>query len=269
MFFRFLVVFGVAAAVASIKVNNDRLEDFKKRLDDIKTKFDADEPETRSERLRQIITNIPYKSKRTEGDFESDFLCGVCYSIFGEVLNMRRVELQSDKYFKDLALELCVDFEIQSEEVCHGVIELNAPSIFYIVDNRPELSADTVCKILFDDGDCANPHNDDELDFIVDIDNGTSREVQKIPESEKQGLEDLTIIHITDPHIDLKYATKAFADCDEFACCRETDDENEIDPESFAGHWGDYRSCDSPWIAINDAFRQIRKQHTVSAFTTI
>lgn len=269
MFCRILIICCVVAAVASIKINDERVEDFKRRLDDVKTQLHADEPETRSERLRQIISNIPYKNTRNEGDIEKGFLRGVCLSVFSEFLNMRRIQLQSDKYLKDLALEMCVDFEIQSEEVCHGAIEFNAPSIFYIVDNRPDLSADTVCKIMFNVEASAGPNSDDVLDFTVDIDNGTSSEVQKTVGSQEKSLEDLAIIQFTDIHVDFKYTKGAFADCDEWACCRETDDVNEIDPESYAGLWGDYRSCDSPWLAINDSFNQISKQHSVSYFMAV
>lgn len=268
MLCRILIFCGVVAAVVSIQINNDRIEDLKKRLGDIKNQLHADEPEMRSNSLKKIVENIPNKNTRQEGALEAGFLCGICNSIFNQFLNMRRVQKQSDKFLKNLALELCVDFEIQSEEVCHGIIELNAPSIFYIVDNRPNLSADTVCKLLLNDGDCMNPYTDDNLDFVVDIDNQLSSDIKKTSGQQKEVSEDLTIVHISDIHVDFKYTKGAFADCDELACCRETDDVNENDPESYAGYWGDYRSCDSPWRAINDTFHQIRRQHSVSLFMT-
>ena len=267
MLCRILIFCGVVAAVVTIKINNDRIADLKKRLGDIQTQLQSDEPETRSNQLKQIIESIPNKNTRKEDVIEASFLCGLCNSIFNEFLNMRRVQKQSDKFLKNLALELCVDFEVQSEEVCHGLIELNAPSIFYIVDNRPKLSADTVCKLLLNDGDCLNAYTDDNLDFVVDIDNRMSSDIKKnFEEHQKQVSEDLTFIHISDIHVDFKYMKGAFADCDELACCRETDDVNENDPESNAGYWGDYRSCDSPLRAINDTFHQIRRQHSVSSF---
>lgn len=265
MLCRILLLCGVVAAVVSIRINNDKIEDLKKRLSDIKHQLQSDEPETRSSHLQNIIENIPSKSTRKENDLESGFLCGMCNSIFNEFLTMRRVQKQSDKFLKNLALEMCVDFEIQSEEVCQGMIELNAPSIFYIVDNRPSLSADTVCKLLLNDGDCSDAYADDNLEFSIDIDNRMSKsDIKNTSEGQREASEDLTIIHISDVHVDFKYTKGAFADCDELACCRETDDVNENDPESIAGYWGDYRFCDSPWRAINDTFHQIRRQHSVS-----
>lgn len=37
-------------------------------------------------------------------------------------------------------------------------------------------------------------------------------------------------------------------------------------PENGAGYWGDYRDCDSPWVAILDVFTQINQTHPVSNY---
>lgn len=262
MLFGFVAGLSVIAAVASLSINTDRLEDLRRRVGDIQNQLNGDESETRSNRLKEIAANIPSVSSR-KGEIEDGFLCGMCFSIVGDFLNMRRVLNESEQFLRNLTLELCVDFEIQSEEVCHGVIELNAPSIFYIVDNRPDLTADTVCRVLLNDGACIGPHTDGSLDFSIEIDDGKVRDEKNVERQEKNS-ENLTIIHISDIHVDFKYKQGAFADCDEPACCREKDDVNEEDPGSFAGPWGDYRSCDTPWSAIVEAFHQITRQHSVT-----
>lgn len=268
MISKVLIVFVIATVVVGVKVNSDRVEDLKKRLSDIKSQLHDEEAETRSERLKEIVDKIELKTTRKNGDVYESFLCGMCYTVIEEFLKMRRIQNKTETFLKTLGVELCTDFEVQSEEVCFGVIELYAPTIFYIVDNRRELTADTVCKLLLNDGDCMNPLNDNNLDFVVDIDNGTSKDVTKKFAKVKESSEDLTIIHMTDVHVDFKYTKGAFADCNEFVCCRETDDVNDNDPEANAGLWGDYRSCDTPWRAVVDAFQQIKKQHSVSSFTT-
>lgn len=246
------------AAVASLKINDDRADDLKKRLADIKNQLREDG--TRSERLGRIVANLSPESSRN--DFADDFLCGACQSVVSQFLEMRRVELLSVQAMKNLALEMCVDFEIQSEEVCHGIIEFNAPSVAFIVDNRPELTADTVCKLLLDIGNCFDPIKQDHLDFVVEIDNKTSAAAKA--KTTKERLEELTIVHVSDIHLDLKYTVGAFSDCDEFACCREVDT-SENDTDSVAGAWGDYHSCDTPLNAVENAFQQIKKQHPVNA----
>lgn len=34
-------------------------------------------------------------------------------------------------------------------------------------------------------------------------------------------------------------------------------------PEDAAGYWGDYRHCDTPWQAIEDAIHHIKGTHEV------
>lgn len=267
MLCRVLIFCGVVAAVASLKINDDRADDLKKRLDDIKNQLRGGEDEARSERLRKVVENLNPDSPRN--DVVDDFLCGACQSVVSQFLEMRRVELLSVQAMKNLALEMCVDFEIQSEEVCHGIIEFNAPSIAFIVDNRPELTADTVCKLLLDVGNCLNLIKTDQLDFVVEIDNATISASAKARKATAVKLDEFKIVHVSDIHLDLKYMVGAFSDCDEFACCREVDI-TENDTESVAGAWGDYRSCDTPVNAVENAFEQIRKQHPVnSRFSSI
>lgn len=265
MLARVLVICGVVAAVAGIKISLERIDDLKSRIDDIKNQLHEDTVETRSATLKQIVSNIDYKADSARNEVVDGFLCGICFSVVNQFLNMRRVELQSGPEIKKVAQELCVDFEIQSEEVCHGVIDLNFPSIFYVVENRPDLKADTICKLLLNDGTCAAPSNDDRMDFKIEIDTGSSIETSKDYEMKKQTSEELTIVHFSDIHVDWKYVEGAFSDCEEYACCREID-HAENDTESLAGVWGDYRSCDTPWRAVVDAVRQIKTQHSVNIF---
>lgn len=261
--FKILVICLAAASVVGLSVHRDRLEDLKRRLWDIKNELNVNESDSRSEKLKEIVEKISSSDSRQGGDLQSGFLCGMCLSVVNEFLSLKRIQMLNEQSLKALAVEFCVDLEIQSEEVCHGVIELNAPSISYILDKRPDLSAENICKLLLNDGHCVIANNDDKLEFTIDIDDGKSEESFKVSEQTNQTSEGLTIIHIGDIHFDPKYAKAAFADCDELACCRETDDINEEDPESLAGYWGDYRSCDTPYNAIVDAFHQIRKQHLV------
>jgi sphingomyelin phosphodiesterase len=257
---RILIVCSVVAAVVALRISNERLQDLQSRFGEIKTQLQDGLNETRSKRLRDIYENIPLLDARVG---ESSFLCGMCYSVVEDFFWIRRTQKESDEFMKSLAIALCVDLEIQSEEVCHGIVEFNAPSILFILDNRADLKADTVCKLLLNEGDCINPFKDDNLEFIVEI---SDQNISKSPSQFSGNENSLTIVHITDIHYDPKYKPGAFADCDEYACCREIDDINENDPGSTAGRWGDYRACDTPWCAIVNAFHQIIKQHSVNFY---
>lgn len=70
----------------------------------------------------------------------------------------------------------------------------------------------------------------------------------------------LTIVHITDVHIDPYYNPGGNAVCKQGACCRLNQGPPE-NPESAAGQWGDYRDCDSPWEAAVDIVKHIKSQY--------
>ena len=221
----------------------------------------------KSEDFKSILKNINLDTFRNqaEDDIEDVLDCALCQSVVDDFLNLRRVSLRSQKQLRNLAIEFCTDFEIQSEEVCTGIIDLNVPIIIHIIDNRKELTSDVICGVIMSDTDCVSPSNANKLNFEVQISN--SSDVQVESKQAHQSLMKsvpLNIVHITDIHVDYKYVKKAFADCEEPLCCHEIDSENEEDPKSQAGTWGDYRSCDTPLFAVVDAFQQIKKQHPVS-----
>lgn len=222
-----------------------------------------------SQKLVKVVSSIAPASTTRQGTnvFESYALCSVCQNVIDELMFMRRVEQLNSTELIDLSIEFCNMLEIQSERVCRGVIELNAPSIIYIVDNRKDLTADTVCKVLLDDGECFEPSDDNSYDFTISIDE--YEEHSKDDENEVAATilapsEDLTIVHLTDAHLDLKYKKGSLAVCDDFACCRDlskkSDDGNAT---KLAGYWGEYWGCDTPLNAVEDIFKQIKMQHKV------
>ncbi len=178
---------------------------------------------------------------------------------------MRRVEKMNDTELIDISIEFCVALEIQSERVCEGLIRFNAPSIIHIVDSREDLSPETICGVLLDDGECSHPYKDKLLDFTVNIDkfeDVSENSVEKL--SKFASNENLTIVHITDIHLDPKYQKGSLGVCKDYACCREFPSAyEEVNSSLIAGYWGDYRGCDTPENTIIDAFEQIKKQHEV------
>lgn len=226
----------------------------------------------KSEDYKNILQNINFVSSRNqaEDDIANVLDCILCQSFVNDFLNLRRISLRNQKQLRNLAIELCTDLEIQSEEVCTGIIDLNVPIITHIIDNRKELTSDVICSVIMSDKDCVSSSNENKLNFEVQISNSSNVlvESKKAHQSLKKSVP-LNIVHITDIHVDYKYVKKAFADCEEPLCCHEIDSENEEDPKAQAGNWGDYRSCDTPWSAVVDAFQQIKRQHPVSYNVTL
>ena len=66
--------------------------------------------ETRSERLKDIYDNISLLDTRNGGN---SFLCGMCNSVVDNFFWMRRILQESDESLKNLAIELCIDLELQ------------------------------------------------------------------------------------------------------------------------------------------------------------
>lgn len=109
-------------------------------------------------------------------------------------------------------------------------------------------------------GECGEPAA--ELGFTINVSQGspiTQSKSQAVPRSGN----DLKIIHITDLHYDPNYMVGANADCSDPVCCRAKGG-IASDPAGRAGAWGDFRYCDSPWAAVEDAIRQVKRQHPVS-----
>jgi hypothetical protein len=78
-----------------------------------------------------------------------------------------------------------------------------------------------------------------------------------------QNAEVLTIIQITDIHYDPMYMPNGNAKCGEPMCCRRSQGKPE-NPDIAAGYWGDYRSCDIPWQAVQNTLHQIKGSHEVN-----
>lgn len=248
---------GVVAAVANLKINEERVDDLKDRLKDIKNQLFENNTESGfdDEAYKQLILSIDSRGGN------AGFFCGLCRLIGSQILTKRRLQKQTEEVLVNYAKKLCIDFKVQSKDVCNGVIDLNAPSIIYIIDNRPKLTAETICGVVLNE-DCKSFSKDQELDFVVEIANKSSNE-ESLRVNSNVATDDITIVHITDIHVDLKYTKGASAVCDDIACCRKINEKMKKS-ESIAGSWGDYRSCDTPWQALVDALRQIKKQHSVN-----
>lgn len=135
----------------------------------------------------------------------------------------------------------------------------------YIVSNRPKLTAKQMCGLVFQVRNCASDETLSDFDFTITIDENRPELMTAKDSSVSPGPNDLTIVHITDPHYDHRYAVGSLADCVEPSCCRSDQPvpESRGNESIAAERWGDYRKCDSPHDVVEDAYTQIRRQHQV------
>ena len=127
----------------------------------------------RSERLNEIISSLQHSSvanRRIEvADMEDEdvgIFCIVCRAALTLILALRRIGIGGE-LLGEIALEICIIFNIQTQEVCKGLIELNIESIIHIVDSRSTVNAEMICSLVLQ-GECGPL--DPEIDFTVEVD---------------------------------------------------------------------------------------------------
>ncbi|XP_004534319.1 sphingomyelin phosphodiesterase [Ceratitis capitata] len=163
----------------------------------------------------------------------------------------------ADDKIKSIALDVCLRLQLQTSEVCSNLIDFNFPTVAYIV-KYSNIDSRTLCSLFMEFNFC-NVKNAN-YNWTLEID--SDGEAVTAPKSEiptKNGNE-LKVLHITDLHYDPLYTPGSLAECDEPQCCQR--DVEFIESTKAAGYWGDYRDCDAPWHMLDDAFAQIKAEHT-------
>ncbi|XP_067633003.1 sphingomyelin phosphodiesterase-like [Eurosta solidaginis] len=162
----------------------------------------------------------------------------------------------NDEIFKSIAMDVCDRYQLQTTEVCTGLIDFYIPSMMHIINNS-KADSRTFCALVMGFNICNI--QDISYNWTLNIDS-TGVEVTA-PKSElgvKNGKE-LRILHLTDIHYDPLYAPGSLAECDEPLCCQRGVGSTEI--EKAAGYWGDYRNCDASWHMIVAALKHIKTTH--------
>lgn len=71
----------------------------------------------------------------------------------------------------------------------------------------------------------------------------------------------ISVVQITDIHIDPYYEGGSNADCGEPLCCRASSPGHPNSKSKIAGIWGDYRNCDTPVSSLKSALEHISLTH--------
>lgn len=220
-----------------------------------------------TELFNQLVEAFRFSSNLKPQDNEdkitprSEMMCVLCNSVLSPYMELIR-EGASTEEVAESVLELCVMLSISTPRVCQGAIDTNVREIAYIVLERPNLTTEQLCGIIFQ----STCPTDDIADFewTVNVDANKPALSGSKDTSIAPSASDIIVAHITDPHYDPSYMVNSWAACNEYNCCR-YDQPLPVgaDPSERAGRWGDYRDCDSPLDAVMDAFTQIRRQHQV------
>ncbi|GAB0097653.1 Sphingomyelin phosphodiesterase [Sergentomyia squamirostris] len=210
------------------------------------------------------VFEVPKELTKFEGPDgpvpREDAMCVLCNSVFGNFIDRRRIDGQSRDEIAAFAKEFCAALQIYPPRVCDGVVELNADVIMHIVDNRPEYDETHLCAFVFQNLNCAADMS--SFEWTVNVNANKPPLSGDKDTSVGRGPNDISIVHISDPHYDPNYLEGTHAVCGEPVCCRSDQPLPPGSPaEERAGYWGDLRDCDSPFRAVQNAFQHIRSQH--------
>ncbi|KAH8381287.1 hypothetical protein KR093_002107, partial [Drosophila rubida] len=220
-----------------------------------------------SERLRQLGAELRHSHSKKDIFTESMaelsaadqyFTCTLCRATVkvlantftgpdGELTGPNR-----DANAKKSMLSICDYFDIQTQEVCSGLFDLNWPIIDYIF-NETIAEPSSICGML-PISICQLEQDEYNLNLTIVGDTPAESNSELAERSDK----DLLVLHLTDIHYDPEYKVGSLADCDEPMCCRG----DLVASSSGAGYWGDYRSCDTPKHLLLNALEHMA-QHKI------
>ncbi|KAF2894532.1 hypothetical protein ILUMI_11660 [Ignelater luminosus] len=198
--------------------------------------------------LQNAVTEF-FKTKNKS--IENKLSCIACRIVVKAGIELIKSGVSNDT-FANYVNKMCILFSGWGKIECEGFTKFHTETLMYIAENREDLTAAHVCALRLQQNNCEDPDYDP---WSIDIPPGTSPEIPKNPTEEVK-----KIIHLTDIHYDPFYEPGSKTVCDTYLCCESMSGKPE-NPEDGAGYWGDYHSCDTPWHAIVDGLKQIKKQH--------
>ncbi|EFN69910.1 Sphingomyelin phosphodiesterase [Camponotus floridanus] len=214
-----------------------------------------------SQELQSLLDNLafPASLKRSNwNDFTSKrntITCVLCRSVFDSLIEFYKNGMSVNDIKSDV-IKLCTRLNFGTERVCNGSVTLNLPTILHIIDAKPNLTASSICGVIFESQSCPLIIGD-EFKWTINIDSSPPK---LIDDYENENI--INIIQLTDIHYDRNYEPFGNAYCDEPTCCRRGQNDTNTS-NKVAGYWGDYNYCDSPWHAVVDVLEQIKATHQV------
>ncbi|XP_054267278.1 sphingomyelin phosphodiesterase-like [Macrosteles quadrilineatus] len=187
--------------------------------------------------------------------FGEESLCTTCRAVFDFFLSAYKLKVP-DQVSRALLVKLCTS--LFTESVCQGVVDLNVPVFIEIQKRKPDLNSYQICGTIFEQYCVESPVVEWSLNIpgknerTTQPNNSTSRRYRDA----NQAQDTIEIVHVTDTHVDLKYAAEAKSTgCREPICCRNYQGEPEAGDKA-AGTWGSYPGCDIPMSSAEDTLTE-------------
>ncbi|XP_046847921.1 sphingomyelin phosphodiesterase-like [Xenia sp. Carnegie-2017] len=148
------------------------------------------------------------------------------------------------------ALNLCIKLKIEDTRVCKGVIPEFQNEVLTVFD-KVFLDPNQICGLVI--GPSCGKVRSLYPSWNVTLPN-VAKPYNSLKRQSKPGLPTLTILHLSDVHIDRQYAENTSTECGEPLCCRK------YNGKGKAGYWGSYK-CDIPMRTFEAALKRIKKSH--------
>ncbi|XP_059171988.1 sphingomyelin phosphodiesterase-like [Physella acuta] len=184
--------------------------------------------------------------------------CDFCMSVVTKVQSMLRTKTPVEIIVTE-AIRMCIQFSIGNEHVCNLIVPQFQDVAFYVIGNM-SLTTDQACGIVIGDS-CGTPYFPGEM-WNITLPN-TPKPPPQPPLPPKPQSPTLRFLHLTDIHLDMKYAVGAAVPCDEHICCRSDEnathsqDQSSASDSFKAGKYGDYRKCDLPNTTLDFLFSHL------------
>ncbi|KAJ9133691.1 Sphingomyelin phosphodiesterase [Pleurostoma richardsiae] len=165
-----------------------------------------------------------------------------------------------DEAYAQLAIGFCKAIQEYADDVCDGLMQLEAPSMAYSLRNMeiPSRTSTLWCAEIY--GLCSVPS---VQNYTVPF--PKRKPCRKRPAT--SGKTPLKVVHISDIHVDLSYTVGASTNCTEEICCYPYSADLAAGVTDYpAGPWGDH-ACDSPLGLSLSMYEAIKKTVPDAAFT--
>ncbi|CAI4226999.1 unnamed protein product [Auanema sp. JU1783] len=160
----------------------------------------------------------------------------------------------------ELAIWVCEAFKIEDNFICDGIIENIKDEFMYVV-GKIIVEPNQVCSLLIEDcGTFFDPLN---VTWRLPMPPNKPTPVPK--ETVLPGNPTLTVLHLTDLHLDMYYTIGEEADCATPQCCRPQNSPYELNQADSikqpAGKWGTVGNCDAPYWLLTNMLKDIKSTY--------
>ncbi|KAH8398701.1 hypothetical protein KR215_011863, partial [Drosophila sulfurigaster] len=193
---------------------------------------------------------------------DSFVVCTLCRSIVNVFISTVRDEdgelngENSAALMKTIAMDVCRRLELQTEEVCDGLITSELPAVDYILRNSV-MDSHSFCSLFLGITFC-DTAKAPNYNWTLTVDTNGEAMTGSKSDTPKHSDSDFKICQFTDIHHDPLYEPGSLATCDEPMCCQKVQSGVEGTSDA-AGYWGDYRDCDLPWRSFESALDHAAK----------